>query len=86
MPVYRSDDQRVVITGVGAITALALTMKETWEGLLAGRSGIATITQFDASHMPTQFAGEIKDFDPSNYTAPLFDKGKWLSKMPYRHR
>jgi 3-oxoacyl-[acyl-carrier-protein] synthase II len=70
MPVYRSDDQRVVITGVGAITALALTMKETWEGLLAGRSGIATITQFDASSLSTQFAGEIKGFDAGKYMNP----------------
>ena len=53
MPNYRPDDQRVVITGVGAMTPLALTMTETWEGLLAGRSGIGPITQFDASSMLT---------------------------------
>ncbi len=70
MPNYRPDDQRVVITGVGAITALALTMKETWEGLLAGRSGIATIAQFDASSMSTQLAGEIKGFDAGKYMNP----------------
>ena len=70
MPVYRPDDQRVVITGVGAMTALALTMPETWEALLAGCSGIAPITQFDASTLPTQFAGEVKGFDPSKYMNP----------------
>jgi beta-ketoacyl-acyl-carrier-protein synthase II len=67
MPNYRPDDQRVVITGVGAMTPLALTMKETWDGLLAGRSGIVPITQFDASNLPTRFAGEIKGFDPAKY-------------------
>ncbi len=70
MPNYRPDDQRVVITGVGAMTALALTMQETWASLLAGRSGIATITQFDPSSIPTQFAGEIKGFDPGKYMNP----------------
>ena len=70
MPNYRPDDQRVVITGVGAMTALALTMQETWASLLAGRSGIATITQFDPSSMPTQFAGEIKGFEPGKYMNP----------------
>jgi len=67
MPNYRPDDERVVITGVGAITPLALTMKETWESLLAGRSGIGTITQFDASNLPTRIAGEVKGFDPAKY-------------------
>ena len=70
MPNYRPDDERVVITGVGAMTALALTMQETWASLLAGRSGIATITQFDPSSMPTQFAGEIKGFEPGKYMNP----------------
>ena len=59
--------KRVVITGVGALTPLALTAEETWEGLLAGRSGVARITQFDASHLPCQIAGEVKDFDPKDY-------------------
>ena len=67
MPNYRPDDQRVVITGVGAITPLAPTMRETWEGFLAGRSGIGPITQFDTSNLPTKFAGEIKGFDPGKY-------------------
>jgi len=70
MPNYRPDDQRVVITGVGAMTPLALTMTETWEGLLAGRSGIGPITQFDASSMLTRIAGEIKGFDPGKYMNP----------------
>jgi len=70
MPIYRPDDQRVVITGVGAITPLGLTMTETWAGLLAGRSGIGRITHFDASHLPTRIAGEVKGFDPGKYMNP----------------
>ncbi len=58
---------RVVITGMGAITPLGHSVEETWEGLLAGRSGIGPITHFDASPYPTQIAGEIKDFDPTKY-------------------
>ena len=70
MPLVRPDDQRVVITGVGAITPLGLTMSETWAGLLAGRSGIGPITQFDASGLPTRIAGEIKGFEPGRYMNP----------------
>src|SRR5215217_1867565 len=58
---------RVVITGVGAITPLGLSNAATWEGLLAGRSGIGNITRFDSSDLRTHFAGEVRDFDPANY-------------------
>ena len=58
---------RVVITGVGAITPLGLSHAATWEGLLAGRSGIGPITHFDPSEIRTTFAGEVRDFDPANY-------------------
>ncbi len=59
--------RRVVITGLGAMTPLGLTMQETWEGLLAGRSGIAKITQFDASDLPVYIAGELKGFKAREY-------------------
>ncbi len=59
--------KRVVITGAGAMTPLALTLDKTWEGLLAGRSGITTITQFDASGAQSRIAGEIKGFNPHDY-------------------
>ena len=59
--------RRVVITGLGAVTPLGLSVAETWEGLLAGRSGVATITQFDASTYPIRIAGEVKGFDPTRY-------------------
>ena len=70
MPKYRPDEERVVITGVGAITPLALTMTETWQKLVAGQSGIGLITQFDTSTMPCRIAGEIKGFDPGKYMNP----------------
>ncbi len=59
--------RRVVVTGMGAMTPLGLTLEETWEGLLAGRSGVGPITQFDASGLPVRIAGELKDFDPTRY-------------------
>lgn len=58
---------RVVITGMGAISPLGSTLDLYWDGLLAGRSGIRRITQFDPSEMPCQIAGEIPDFDPEMY-------------------
>jgi len=60
-------NRRVVITGLGAITPLANTAEETWQGLLAGRSGIGTITAFDPSDLPCRVAGEIKNFDPKEH-------------------
>jgi 3-oxoacyl-[acyl-carrier-protein] synthase II len=63
----RSMSERVVITGLGAITPLGLTVKETWEGLVAGRSGVGPVTQFDASSFPSRIAGEVKGFDPRQY-------------------
>jgi beta-ketoacyl-acyl-carrier-protein synthase II len=58
---------RVVITGLGAITALGLSVSEYWDGLVNGRSGIRKISLFDASQMPCQIAGEVHDFDPNIY-------------------
>lgn len=58
---------RVVITGLGAITCSGSNVKAFWDNLLAGKSGIRRITQFDASNLPCQIAGEIPDFDPSLY-------------------
>jgi 3-oxoacyl-[acyl-carrier-protein] synthase II len=63
----RDITKRVVITGMGALTPLGLTVEETWAGLVAGHSGIATITQFDASHFPIRIAGEVKGFDARDY-------------------
>lgn len=58
---------RVVITGMGALTPLGLTVEETWEGLVAGRSGIGYLTRIDTTDLPTKIGGEVKGFDPSRY-------------------
>jgi len=58
--------RRVVITGLGALTPVGNSAPETWASLVQGKSGIAPITSFDASLFKTQFAGEVKDFNPEN--------------------
>jgi len=58
---------RVVVTGMGILSPLGLDTKSTWEGLIAGKSGIDYITLFDAEKMEVKFAGEVKGFDPTNY-------------------
>jgi len=58
---------RVVITGLGAVSPLGSLLKDLWEGVLQGKSGIRRITQFDPSEMPCQIAGEIPDFDSEQY-------------------
>jgi 3-oxoacyl-[acyl-carrier-protein] synthase II len=59
--------ERVVVTGIGAITPLGLDMPATWAAMLAGESGAGPITLFDASLFQVQFAAEIKGFEPKNY-------------------
>ena len=64
----RSDERRrVVITGIGMITPLGASVAKTWEGILAGRSGIGPITRFDPTGLETRIAGEVRDFDPTEY-------------------
>jgi 3-oxoacyl-[acyl-carrier-protein] synthase II len=59
--------RRVVVTGLGAITPLGVTVEETWSGLLAGRSGIGPLTAFDASDYAVRIAGQVPDFDPHRW-------------------
>ncbi len=59
--------RRVVVTGMGAVTPIGLTVDEFWKNLLAGKSGAAPIKHFDPSRLDTKFACELKDFDPLNY-------------------
>ena len=57
----------MVITGLGAITPLGLTVDEYWQGLINGQSAIGPITKFDASKYPVKVAAEVKGFEPTNY-------------------
>jgi 3-oxoacyl-[acyl-carrier-protein] synthase II len=59
--------RRVVVTGIGLICAVGHTTEEVWKNLLAGRSGIGCITQFDASNHACRIAAEVKNFDPLNF-------------------
>ncbi len=56
--------RRVVITGLGAITPLGQTVKETWENLVKGKSGVGYIDRFDTSNLPVKIAAQIRNFDP----------------------
>jgi 3-oxoacyl-[acyl-carrier-protein] synthase II len=66
-PRWRSPEERVVITGMGVITSLGFSVEAFWQGLVAGRSGIRRITEFDVSAYPTQIAGLVQGFDPMEY-------------------
>ncbi|MCE9687492.1 beta-ketoacyl-ACP synthase II [Shewanella sp. AS16] len=59
--------RRVVITGLGLVTPVGNTVDASWKALLAGKSGIAPITKFDASEFSTRFSGSVKDFDVEQY-------------------
>ena len=59
--------RRVVVTGLGALTPIGNTVSEYWQGLIGGKSGAAPITYFDASLFKTQFACELKGFNPENF-------------------
>ena len=59
--------RRVVVTGLGIISPVGNSVQAAWENILAGNSGIGPITNFDASAFPVRFAGEIRDFDVSDY-------------------
>lgn len=60
-------NQRVVITGMGAITPVGHTVSEYWENLKQGKSGVAKVTRFDINGYPTQIAAEVKNFEPTNH-------------------
>ena len=59
--------RRIVVTGMGAVTPIGLTVEEYWQNLVAGTNGIGPITLFDASLFPVQIAAEIKGFQPEKY-------------------
>ncbi|HTT76145.1 MAG TPA: beta-ketoacyl-ACP synthase II [Candidatus Binataceae bacterium] len=63
----RNVDRRVVVTGLGLVTPLGTGVEKNWEALTAGRSGIGPITRFDVSDFPTRFAGEVTDFNATDW-------------------
>src|SRR5262245_62380 len=68
--------QRVVVTGLGAVSPLGCGIEANWQALMEGRSGIDAIGSFDASNLPVRIAGEVRDFDPT-----VFIEKKDLKKV-----
>jgi len=62
--------RRVVVTGMGAVTALGNDTRSTWDGLVAGRSGVGSVESFDVSRLSVRIAATVRDFDPS----PILDR------------
>ncbi|MCW8926985.1 MAG: beta-ketoacyl-ACP synthase II [Xanthomonadales bacterium] len=62
--------RRVAVTGMGIVSPVGNTIDSAWDAICNGRSGINTITSFDASHMKTRIAGEVSGFEVSNYLEP----------------
>ena len=62
--------QRVVVTGLGAVTPIGNSVADYWSGLTSGRNGVASISLFDASRHACRFAAEVKDFDPTGFLEP----------------
>ncbi|HZX40438.1 MAG TPA: beta-ketoacyl-ACP synthase II, partial [Myxococcaceae bacterium] len=67
--------RRVVVTGLGLVTPLAIGVEATWAALLAGKSGVGRITRFDPGTLGTRIAAEVKDFDPL----------QWMDRKEARH-
>ena len=57
-------EHRVVVTGVGAVTPLGMDVERTWEGMIAGRSGVGPVTLFETADLEVRFGAEVRDFDP----------------------
>jgi 3-oxoacyl-[acyl-carrier-protein] synthase II len=68
--------RRVVVTGLGMVTSLGLSVPETWQGILAGKSGVSPVESFDVSAYACRFAASIKNFDPELYQISSKDARK----------
>ncbi len=66
--------RRVVVTGLGLLTPVGNNVEESWKNIVAGKSGIAPITAFDASQFSTRISGSVKDFDATEYLTPKDQK------------
>ena len=62
--------RRVVVTGVGLVTPLGTGVEKNWQALINGQCGIGPITKFEAEKLATRIAGEVLDFDPTDFMAP----------------
>ena len=62
--------RRVVVTGLGVVSSIGIGKDPFWESLISGECGIGRITRFDASSYPCKYAGEVNDFDPTDYINP----------------
>lgn len=62
--------RRVVVTGLGIVSPVGNTVPQAWSNLLAGKSGVGRVTRFDPSRIASRIAGEVKDFDASQYLSP----------------
>lgn len=73
--------REVWVTGLGALTPLGIGVAATWDGVIAGRSGVGPITLFDASALPVRFAGEVPGFEVSDH----LDRKVWRQKPRFQH-
>jgi len=64
------EKQRIVVTGIGVLTSIGIGIDAYWDSLVKGKSGIGSVTQFDASDYPCRVASEVNDFDPAQYMDP----------------
>jgi len=62
--------RRVVVTGVGAVSPIGIGKEKFWRSLISGECGIGYVTRFDASSYPCKFAGEVTDFNATDYISP----------------
>jgi 3-oxoacyl-[acyl-carrier-protein] synthase II len=62
--------RRVVVTGLGILSPLGLSVKETWDNLLKGKSGVSAVTSFDASALPVRINAVVPGYNPDNYLPP----------------
>ena len=74
--------RRVVVTGLGIVSPVGLNLKETWDGIVSGKSGVAPITEYDASEYPVRIAATVKNFDASD-VIPVKDQKKMDAFIHY---
>lgn len=69
-----TEKNKIVVTGMGAVTPIGIGIEKYWEGLVNGVRGVAPITRFDALELPVHFAAEVKDFEPTDYMSKKLSK------------